>query len=465
MSSSAGSAHSRTPSGPLSLWERVRVKAIRCVAGLRQATVRSARNADHLLRASTLLLSSVVIASGCATAPPPKLQPLSDNTAEPVRARPIDQAIDDGIAFLIQTQNPDGSWGTGLQTRGTEIYSMVPGSHDAYRVGTSGLATMALGESIRAGRDASKLRAAYQRGLQYLMENGEARRDNGPLLYNTWAHIYALQALAIELQHNPTPPLRTAVEYQLDQMKRFATYQGGWNYYDFEAHTQEPSLPPTSFQTAAGLVALHEARKAGVDVPQRMIDLAIARVEETRMPDGSYLYGSNYKYVPRLPANMLRGSIGRVQSNNFALWLMNSKRVGQQQAVEGLKVFFENHEWIEMGRKRPYPHEAWYQNSGYYYYFGHYYAGLIVERLPTPQRAEAQEKLSSFILPLQESDGSWWDYAMWDYHKPYGTAYAVMTLLRCRPEVAGSALRTERDVVRTANDVVRTTNIVEHRKS
>jgi len=40
--------------------------------------------------------------------------------------------------------------------------------------------------------------------------------------------------------------------------------------------------------------------------------------------------------------------------------------------------------------------------------------------------------LLTHMLPYQESDGSWWDYAMWDYHKPYGTAYAIMTLLRCR---------------------------------
>ena len=36
------------------------------------------------------------------------------------------------------------------------------------------------------------------------------------------------------------------------------------------------------------------------------------------------------------------------------------------------------------------------------------------------------------ILPNQDPDGSWWDFAMWDYHKPYGTAFAIMTLLRCR---------------------------------
>jgi hypothetical protein len=57
---------------------------------------------------------------------------------------------------------------------------------------------------------------------------------------------------------------------------------------------------------------------------------------------------------------------------------------------------------------------------------------LLLERLSDPQqRHEYARKLASHVLPHQEEDGSWWDYAMWDYHKPYGTAYAVMTLLRC----------------------------------
>ncbi|MCS7032417.1 MAG: hypothetical protein NZ561_00300, partial [Phycisphaerae bacterium] len=65
-----------------------------------------------------------------------------------------------------------------------------------------------------------------------------------------------------------------------------------------------------------------------------------------------------------------------------------------------------------------------------------YYAGRLVERLEDPSRQHFARLLCDWILPYQEADGSWWDYAMWDFHKPYGTAYAVMTLLRAR-EVLG----------------------------
>ena len=84
---------------------------------------------------------------------------------------------------------------------------------------------------------------------------------------------------------------------------------------------------------------------------------------------------------------------------------------------------------MDIGRKRQYPHEAWYFTSGYYYYFGHYYAALLIDRLDD---AAYRSQLPAHILPYQEADGSWWDYRMWDYHKPYGTAFAVMSLLRCR---------------------------------
>jgi hypothetical protein len=390
-----------------------------------------------LVVAPTILVAGVI--AGCKTdasqratrqastqsAPVPR----SDDVPDPVRARSnVDEAIADGVAFLVKSQNPDGSWGTGVQTRGTEIYSMVPGSHDAYRVGTTALCVMALRE---AGET-----EAHARGVDYLVRFGDARRDDGPLMYNTWAHIYALQALAGEMKggikSGSTPELKAAAERQLQRMVAYETYLGGWNYYDFRAQTQKPSLAPTSFQTAAALVAMYEAREAGIDVPQALFDRAMRRVEECRLPDGSYLYGSDYKYALRSPANKMNGSIGRQQSNNYALWLNGSKQVGKEQSLQGLKNLFERHQWIEMGRKRPFPHEAWYQTSGYYFYFAHYYAARIIERIDDANRPQAVKALADIILPLQEADGSWWDYAMWDYHKPYGTAYAVMTLVRCK---------------------------------
>jgi hypothetical protein len=355
---------------------------------------------------------------------PPAESPATP-VVESVRARPsIKEAIADGVAYLVKTQNPDGSWGTGTETRGTEIYSMVPGSHDAFRVATTALCVMALRESGE--------KEAHDRGFEYLVRYGQAKRDHGAMIYNIWAHIYVVQALSLELpDKGDDARVKAAILWHLDRMHRYETYVGGWNYYDFDAATKQPSMEPTSFSTAAGLVALKEARAAGVEVSQKMIDRAVRRLAEMRMPTGAYLYSGGHQYRPRGDANLLRGSIGRTQSGNFALWIWESPKVAEPQVTTDLDSFFKEHNFIEMGRKRIWPHESWYATAPYYYYFGHYYAGRLLEKLG--ERGQPYKaKLAGQVMPFQEPDGSWWDYAMWDYHKPYGTAFAIMTLQRCQ---------------------------------
>lgn len=392
------------------------------------------RHGRHALgrRAALALLFPCGIAVASEIPRPPSTAPTAGpTTAESVFRRELPRAVEEGVAFLVHSQNADGSWGTGLETRGLEIYSMVPGSHDAFRVATTALCVLALRENDTL----PGAQQALRRGLDYLIASGEARRDDGSLLYNVWAHTYALQALSVEMRHAPEEArrrtLRGVAEWHLDRMKRYETYMGGWNYYDFRSRTATPSGGPTSFGTAAGLVALWEAQQGGIDIPPTMIERCIKRLEECRLPDGNFIYGHDQKYNPRMGANRARGSIGRTQAGNFALWLWGSGIVDEARAVAGLRTFFDEHAFLAMGRKRPWPHEAWYQTSGYYYYFGHYYAARLLDKLSPTDAARFAGQLAEKVLPYQEADGSWWDYAMWDYHKPYGTAFAVMTLKRC----------------------------------
>jgi hypothetical protein len=88
--------------------------------------------------------------------------------------------------------------------------------------------------------------------------------------------------------------------------------------------------------------------------------------------------------------------------------------------------------WLDIGRKRPVPHEAWFQVAGYFYYYGHYYAARCVSLLPDDEQPEYRKLVADLIVPKQEADGSWWDFPFYTYHQPYGTAFAVMTLARCR---------------------------------
>ena len=55
-----------------------------------------------------------------------------------------------------------------------------------------------------------------------------------------------------------------------------------------------------------------------------------------------------------------------------------------------------------------------------------------IEQLPPERRPFYQDHLARIIVDVQDADGSWWDYPLYDYHQQYGTAYAIMTLHRCR---------------------------------
>ena len=349
-------------------------------------------------------------------------------TTEPspqIRARDsIDESIADGVAFLVSHQNDDGSWGTGKKTHGNEVYHSVPGSHHAFRSAVTGLAVMALRECGET--DASN------RGIEFLVNDRSARRQEGALIYNVWSHAYALQALAIEMRQNADPRLRVAAEWNLDRLKRYETYIGGWNYYDFVAQTQQPAMGPTSFCTAGALTALWEARRSGIDVPQNLIDRAVRRLEDMRLPGGGYAYSQDSTWHPVAEHNLPRGSVGRSQASNYALLLWGSKKVDVTIAADELPRFFEMQKYLEMGRKKPIPHESWYATAGYYFYFGHYYTARMMNALPEESAGHFGPKLAGLLLPLQEPDGSWWDYPIWDYDKVYGTAFAVMALNRCK---------------------------------
>ncbi len=371
-------------------------------------------------------IGAVLMLASCAGRNGPTSNPTNSepNPSEMVHARPLDQAIADGVAFLVADQNRDGSWGTGTVSHGNEVEVSVPGSHEAFRVATTSLCVMAL-------RSAGE-HAAHNRGVEYLLSHPDVKRADASLIYNVWAHAYIIEALSEESSTNHDPRLVEAVNYNLDRMARYETYTGGWNYYDFNAGTQQPAGGPTSFGTAAGLAALFSARDAGFSISPAMIQRGTRRLEEMRLPNGGFLYDTDLKYRPILRANLPRGSAGRAVAANFALLLWKSPRTQENNGLAALDLFFQEHAALEMGRKRPMPHESWYQVSGYYYYFDHYYAARLIEMLGPDAKKKYVPRLLDAILPHQEPDGSWWDYPMWDYHKPYGTAFALMSLCYCR---------------------------------
>lgn len=360
---------------------------------------------------------------------PPALPDIDEPSLEEVRA-----SINRGVKFVLSVQNKNGSWGSPTQTKGLNIYAPVPGAHHAFRAATTSLCIAALLETASHNDEAL---AAVERGEIWLYTHlKNLRRATGDALYNVWGHAYSIQALAHLWKHHPDGDSRRAqieslIQKQFEMLTRYESVDGGWGYYDFRYQARKPTSSSISFVNGAVLVALAEAKQIGLVPPQRIVERAIAAMNRQKKKDFSYLYGEYLKARPMRGINRPGGSLGRTQCCNVALKLWGDESVTDNVIKNWLYRLYVRNGWLDIGRKRPVPHESWMQVAGYFYYFGHYYAALNLDHLRPEDRPPYQAMLARLMLDRQEKNGSWWDYPLYNYHQQYGTAFALMTMQRC----------------------------------
>src|SRR5262245_21716239 len=93
---------------------------------------------------------------------------LHPKPVDPPPPKALEEAIDRGIAFLLQDQNKDGSWGSPTRTKGLNIYAPFYDSHLAFRSAVTGLCISAL---IETGGSSPAVIKAVERAEDWLMEN------------------------------------------------------------------------------------------------------------------------------------------------------------------------------------------------------------------------------------------------------------------------------------------------------
>jgi len=350
---------------------------------------------------------------------------------------PVQAGIEKCRSFLLSDQNADGSWGSFREPRGAENYGWTNiGTHRAWTAATTGItcvALMDLESDIRPEEE-----AALRRGLDFLLAESRVKRVSSWDVDNTWGYVYALEAAARGLLRKLPEPLPAATRAGLlalgrdlvALLSRHQTPGGGWGYYDAPPFMRRPSWA-TSFTTSAAILSLLEARDAGIEVPQKMLDRSVRAVTRCRLPSGAYTYS-----VEAIPSpgsivgiDQVKGSLSRIQAGNLAL-----RRAGagieSADLAHGLDEFFRYHRFLAIGRGRPIPHEAYYAVAGYFFFFGHYHAAGVIESLPVQERERYWTPLREKVLECQEDDGSMWDFHSHRYHRAYGTAWGLSVLVR-----------------------------------
>jgi len=348
--------------------------------------------------------------------------------------RQLQHSFAEGIDFLVSSQRGDGGWG-GPQWTGGVDSDPVPGSFRSFDIAVTAMCLEAL-LADNTGR--ASVERCRRRALRFLLDRtGNIKRAGPSDLPNVWAHSYCIQTFSRLIQISSSEAekdkLVSAIREHMKGLERWQSIHGGWFYYG--SGMSQPINPSCSFVNAAVLVALARAKEIGVEADARMVRRAVEATKLMRKPDSSFMY------TMRIPTDKSRamalinrpcGSLGRSQAGNVALRLWGDQKITDEVLSQWLDRLITRHGWLDMGRKRPIPHESHAAVAGYFYYFGMYYGGLCISQLPENQRGLYQHHLADLIVKRQEQDGSWFDYPLYSYHKPYGTAFALLTLEQCQ---------------------------------
>lgn len=379
--------------------------------------------------ASVALAATALFAAPSPAAPVPVAGPPLA-AVRPHDADAVQSAIRRGVDYLVAHQERDGSFGAPRNVMLSETFATVH-TYEAWTYATTGLVAMALAD---AGEGDAAARA-LDRAIDYLLRAPLPRRISEWDCDHTWSGVYGLQAVAHLLRHPRLrdDPRRDALVARGNQLLRdldaWQAPLGGWGYYEGEV-VSKPNTWSTQFTTAVGVLAMLDAKLAGLDVDEASFQKALRTVERCRLPNGAYTY--SVETVPSAAGleyiHQVKGSLGRIQVGNVALH--RAGRLDGRALHDGLEEFFRHHQFLAVARKKPIPHESWYAVAAYFFLFGHCYASEAIALLPAGQRPRFARALEAKLLEIQEEDGSFWDFHISTYTRAYGTAFAVMSLAR-----------------------------------
>lgn len=346
------------------------------------------------------------------------------------------------ISYLLEHQEPDGAFGHWRGPIGSDDwYWSIPGQHYSWQVATTAITCVTLMDLADLAPEGAE--EALLRGLDHVCENGRRKRIANWDTDNVWAYVYALEAVARALAEDPQrigvercARLRTLGEDLIETLEWYQSPDGGWAYYDNPPYTRRPKWG-TSFVTASLLIIFEQCQLVGLAVPDKMQERGLRALRRCRLPNGAYDY--NVSVIPSTRGltgiNQIKGSLCRIQVGNLALRICGDEgEVNYEQMAVGLEQLMRHHKFISLSRGRPFPHEAYYANSGYFFFYGHYYAAGVIELLPREMRLDWWPRLVEKVLATQESDGSMWDYSMFSYHRIYGTAWSASVLVKALRE-------------------------------
>ena len=333
------------------------------------------------------------------------------------------------VAWLEREQRDDGAWGHAAMDS-VQFTGFSVETYYAFQLAANGVAFVALSSVDPT----PEVEAMLSRSFEWLTTTRVPKRGSDWDVDCSWSALYGFQAMVAAWQdprfadEKLRERARTRGLEFYELLERNQEPHGGWGYYEGPAVSRRPTWA-TSFATACVVPSLVRARELGWPVASEVIERATRYLEQCRQPNGAYSY--DLRPVPRLAGETIddvKGSLGRIQVCNWALRSAGVQRVTDDRLREGLEHFFGQHRFLDAARMRPIPHEAYFANAGYFYFFGHYYAALAINLLPQEEREGWHARLRPQLVKAMRENGSCTDFLNSEYDVLASTAFLALAL-------------------------------------
>jgi hypothetical protein len=329
-------------------------------------------------RMTTLIATAVAVAVSAATAAaePPELLP------DPREMARVEAAVDRALEYLLEHQNPDGSWPSGF------------GSNN-------GINALCLLAFLARGHEPG--RGPYQhvidRAINYLLatqrDDGLFRSpdsSHGPMYEHGLATLAMIEAYGFL----PTPPIRDSAQRAVDLIVKSQNDIGGWRYHPVP---RDADLTVSVVQ----IVALRAAANARLNVPEETFDRARQYVEM------SAIEGGGYAYIPGRTSRSLARAAGGVLS----MYLLGAF---DHPSVEPTL------RWMS---------EQTYGTNIQHFWYANYYAMQASYQAGGRYWSDWHRQVRAFLLENQGTDGSWPGFNENNRNGParcYSTSLGALTL-------------------------------------
>ena len=293
----------------------------------------------------------------------------------------VDEAIREGLAFLITRQKPDGTFQSPDQGRWVGVCALV------------GLAFLSRGLHVGLGEAGEALRRTADYIISRVQSSGfisaNEATSHGPM----YDHGFGTLFLAELYGEDPDPELRAKLAAAVKLIARTQNNQGGWRYHP---KPDEADLSVTVCQ----MMALRAARNAGIGVNKQTIDRAVDYVRRSQNADGGFMYrvtGGPSTFPLTAAAVVALYSAGIYQGSEI------------DAALRYLRTRAESHNSLEREK---------------FYYYAHYYSAQAFWYQGGAAWTSWYGALKKTVLGLRNPRGGWFDYNSVEY----GTAMACLIL-------------------------------------